>query len=167
MTSKNKEHKAAFSRHSQQQLQANRNTNGTDNNDSSTAAVAVAGGGGDFGQMSLTGRLLVFIVVPCLTGLLGLASSYLQSKRALQDDDTSLPHTVDFDRDFVTPFLLGLAFVIVIGFQTGGFKGGDAAGAGGRKFALSWPKAKRVRKVRRERVIVDDDADDLDTKKER
>ncbi len=107
----------------------------------------------------------MFICVPCLTGIIGLVSSYLESKRPLKDDGDK-PHTIDFDRDFVTPFLLGLAFVIVIGFQTGGFTVGGAGG-GGKKFALSWPKAKRVRKVRRERVIVDDGDDDLDTKKER
>jgi hypothetical protein len=69
--------------------------------------------------------------------------------------------------------------VIVIGFQTGGFKIGSGSGSGSggssleRKFALSWPKAKRIRKVRRERVIVEDDDlndlnnDDLGEKKER
>lgn len=131
--------------------------------------------------MSLTGRLLVFLLVPCLTGLVGLASSYLQSTRSSPSnkDDDEEAHTIDFDRDFVTPFLLGLAFVIVIGFQTGGFKIGSGSGSGSggssleRKFALSWPKAKRIRKVRRERVIVEDDDlndlnnDDLGEKKER
>ena len=58
----------------------------------------------------------------------------------------------------MTPFLLGLAFVIIIGFQTGGFKRE-------KSFAVSWPRARRVRKVRRERVIVEDEVeDDLDKK---
>ena len=39
-----------------------------------------------------------------------------------------------------------------------------------RKFAVQWPKARRVRKVRRERVIVEDEdvvVDDDDNKKDR
>ena len=68
---------------------------------------------------------------------------------------------VDFDRDFVTPFLLALALVVVVGFQTSGFSNGDA-----RKGAFSWPKARKVQWIRRERVVVDDDDDDHDKKKD-
>ena len=120
--------------------------------------------------MSFKARLLVFIIVPLSTGFIGLFASYLQSTRTdvtLNKDNK--PHEIDFDRDFVTPALLGLAFVIVIGFQTGGFQIGYSGGGGGRKFALSWPKAKRIRKVRRERVIIEDDdvvGDDLGGDKE-
>ena len=81
----------------------------------------------------------------------------IQSRRLGTDDEE--PHEVNFDRDFVTPFLLALAFVIVIGFQTSGFS--KNAGTG-RKGAFVWPTTRRVQKIRRERVIVDDD----DVKKE-
>lgn len=67
-------------------------------------------------------------------------------------------HVVDFDRDFVTPFLLALALVVVVGFQTSGFSNADAKGA------FAWPKARKVQRIRRERVVVDDD--DGDKKKE-
>jgi hypothetical protein len=46
--------------------------------------------------------------------------------------------------------------VIIIGFQTGGFRYAGGQTALERRYALSWPKARRVRKVRRERVIVED-----------
>ena len=170
MTSKSKktskEGSDAFSKHSVQQQQKEQPPQQQQRNESSD---------GDFGKMSLKARLLVFIIVPLSTGFIGLAASYLQSTRTtdvtLNKDNK--PHEIDFDNDFVTPALLGLAFVIVIGFQTGGFQigysggGGRGRGGGGggmeRKFALSWPKARRIKKVRRERVIIEDDdvGDDL------
>lgn len=162
MTSKSKktskEGSDAFSKHSVQQPQPQQQRSNESSN-------------GDFGKMSLKARLLVFIIVPLSTGFLGLAASYLQLGTLDKDNK---PHEIDFDTDFVTPALLGLAFVIVIGFQTGGFQtswGGGGGGRGGmeRKFALSWPKAKRIRKVRRERVIIEDDdvgGDDLGGERE-
>lgn len=106
-------------------------------------------------KMSLLARFLTFIFIPSFTGLTGLGVSHLQSiqSRRLGTEDEE-PHEVNFDRDFVTPFLLALAFVIVIGFQTGGFS--KNAGSE-RKGAFVWPTTRRVQKIRRERVIVDDD----------
>ena len=111
--------------------------------------------GGDGTKMSLLARFLIFIFIPSFTGLTGLGVSYLQSiqSRRLGTEDDE-PHEVDFDRDFVTPFLLALAFVIVIGCQTSGCS--RDAGSG-RKGGFGWPKTRRVQKIRRERVIVDDD----------
>lgn len=116
--------------------------------------------------MSLTGRLLVFLLIPTCTGLIGLFSSYLQSTRSDNENNKDGdPHKIDLDRDFVTPFLLGLALVIVVGFQTKGFTVAGGMSEMERKYAVSWPKARRVRKVRKERVIVEDD--DEDDKKKR
>eukprot|EP00986_Skeletonema_menzelii_P009522 scaffold4350_cov131-Skeletonema_menzelii.AAC.2 len=168
MTStKKKQSKSAFSKHTEQQLQQQQSNDETNNNN---AAAANNSSSGDFGQMSLKARVTIFILVPFCTGFIGLFSSFLQSTRppATNDNDTTKaaePHTIDFDRDFVTPFLLGLALVIVIGFQTGGFRYAGGMTPMERKFALSWPKARRVKKVRRERVIVEDE--DVDSKKER
>jgi len=64
-------------------------------------------------------------------------------------------HVVDFDRDFVTPFLLAMALVVVLGFQTGGFSNGQ----NNRAAALTWPKTRKVQRVRKERVIVEDKED--------
>ena len=110
-------------------------------------------------KMSLLARFLIFVIVPSLTGLAGLGTSYLQSMRGGTNDDEEEPHEVDFDRDFVTPFLLSLAFVIVLVFQTNGFSGERKKKRG----PFVWPKARKVQKIRRERVIVDDSDD---TKKE-
>ena len=117
--------------------------------------------------MSLTARLTVFFLVPTCTGLFGLIGSYLQTNRDPTtldgaNKDNNEPHKVDFDRDFVTPFLLGLALVIIVGFQTGGFRYAGGQTALERRYALSWPKARRVRKVRRERVIVEDGEEEND-----
>ncbi len=49
--------------------------------------------------------------------------------------------TVDLDRDFIMPFLLGLAMVVVVGMQTNGFPTRET------KPLVQWPKVKRVRKV--------------------
>ena len=173
MTSKKKQPKSAFAKHTEQQLAQSNDANNPTNNSNSSS--------GDFGQMSLTARLTVFFLVPTCTGLFGLIGSYLQTNRdpttldgAKQDSSNNEPHKVDFDRDFVTPFLLGLALVIIIGFQTGGFRYAGGQTALERRYALSWPKAaRRVRKVRRERVIVedgeeeDDDGDEGEGKKDR
>jgi len=69
---------------------------------------------------------------------------------------------VDFDRDFVTPFLLSLAFVIVLGFQTNGFSPQSKE----RKGAFVWPKTRKVQKIRHERVIVEDDEGGSDKKEQ-
>ena len=103
-------------------------------------------------KMPWVARFLIFAFVPSFTGLCGLGISYLQQVQGIEDDDGQ-PHTVNFDRDFVTPFLLALAFVVVIGFQTGGFSSSE------RKGAFSWPKTRKIQRVRHERVIVDDDVD--------
>eukprot|EP00573_Skeletonema_grethae_P006393 CAMPEP_0201692796 /NCGR_PEP_ID=MMETSP0578-20130828/5586_1 /ASSEMBLY_ACC=CAM_ASM_000663 /TAXON_ID=267565 /ORGANISM="Skeletonema grethea, Strain CCMP 1804" /LENGTH=165 /DNA_ID=CAMNT_0048178223 /DNA_START=161 /DNA_END=658 /DNA_ORIENTATION=+ len=162
-TKKNQSSKksSAFSKHTEQQLQPP--TNNTDN-------VVPTNSSGDFGQMSLTARLLVFLLIPISTGLIGLFSSYLQSTRTNgEENKDGEPHTIDLDRDFVTPFLLGLALVIVVGFQTKGFTVAGGMTEMERKYAVAWPKARRVRRVRRERVIVEDedDEDEDDDKKDR
>lgn len=150
---------AAFAKH---KSAAVRNDN--DNNNGSQ------GSGG--AKMSLLARFLIFVFVPSFTGLVGYGISYLQSmqsqRRAGNKNEGEVleePHEVNFDRDFVTPFLLSLAFVIVLGFQTNGFsmKPGEK---GANKGAFAWPKARKVQKIRRERVIVDDEEDDIDGKKE-
>jgi len=109
--------------------------------------------------MSFLARFLIFVFVPSFTGLAGLGISYLQSGRRVENnnndsDSEEEVHEVNFDRDFVTPFLLALALVIVLGFQTNGF---SMEHDGQRKGAFVWPKARTVQRIRRERVIVDGD----------
>ena len=113
-------------------------------------------------KMSILARFLIFAFIPSFTGLAGLGISYLQSIMQRRRGDSKEVNEVNFDQDFVTPFLLALALVIVLGFQTNGFSmnSGDK-----RRGAFVWPKARTVKRVRRERVVVDDD-DDGDDKKE-
>ena len=110
-------------------------------------------------KMSIFARILIFIFIPSITGLSGLGVSYMLSLKTPQEGEEE--HIVDFDRDFVTPFLLALAFVIVLGFQTNGFNPQSAAK---RKGVFVWPSTRR--KVRRERIIVDDDDNANADKKE-
>lgn len=80
-------------------------------------------------ELSLTSRILLFFATPTLIGLLGLMMAYADRDRE-----------INFDQDFVYPFLLGVLVVITIGFQTGGFKKSPEP-------LVAWPKVKRVRKV--------------------
>lgn len=108
--------------------------------------------------MTLVARFLIFGVVPTMTGLAGWGISHLQRYQSkLYQEEGGELHEVDFDRDFVTPFLLAMALVVVLGFQTNGFAMG--AGDPRRKGAIVWPKARTVQRVRHQRVVVDDDAD--------
>lgn len=66
--------------------------------------------------LSLLGKILVVVVFPTLMGCIGLYFGYLESKR-----EDAKHHEISFERDFVMPFLLALALVILIGFQTRGF----------------------------------------------
>eukprot|EP00585_Thalassiosira_rotula_P013563 CAMPEP_0196131648 /NCGR_PEP_ID=MMETSP0910-20130528/1561_1 /TAXON_ID=49265 /ORGANISM="Thalassiosira rotula, Strain GSO102" /LENGTH=143 /DNA_ID=CAMNT_0041391131 /DNA_START=124 /DNA_END=555 /DNA_ORIENTATION=+ len=133
--------KAVFAKHKSVAIQ-------NDNNSNNAASGA---------KMSLVARFLIFIFIPSFTGFTGLGVSYLQQTRP--QEEGVKPHVVDFDRDFVTPFLLAMALVVVLGFQTGGFSNGP----NNRTAALSWPKTRKVQRVRKERVIVEDEED----KKER
>jgi hypothetical protein len=78
---------------------------------------------------NLLGRIGIFIVFPVCVGTLGVLASVISNK------------TPNIERDFVTPFLLALAFVIIIGFQTSGFRQTNA------QPLVQWPKVKRVKKI--------------------
>lgn len=131
---------AAFARHTKEVTQQQPDA----------SADSTAANSHPLGHMSLKARFLVFIFVPTITGLTGYFTAYMKAKNGKPVDDKE-ELTVDFDRDFLTPFLLSMALVVVIGFQTRGYSTNE------RKAAFQWPKTRRVRTVRRERVIVDDD----------
>eukprot|EP00562_Extubocellulus_spinifer_P024681 CAMPEP_0178675212 /NCGR_PEP_ID=MMETSP0698-20121128/35270_1 /TAXON_ID=265572 /ORGANISM="Extubocellulus spinifer, Strain CCMP396" /LENGTH=178 /DNA_ID=CAMNT_0020319385 /DNA_START=55 /DNA_END=588 /DNA_ORIENTATION=- len=96
---------------------------------------------------SFIGRFILCIGLPTLVGFCGMLISYL-SKVAEGKADAQL---IDFDRDFVFPFILMLVVVLVVGFQTKNFTRSEP------KPFIAWPKVKRKRKVVRRRVVVDDD----------
>lgn len=97
--------------------------------------------------LTLFGRVMLFAGFPICAGGAGLYVGYLKT---MGDPDK----TVDFDNDFVFPFLLALAMVLVVGFQTGGFTSKSA------KPLVAWPKVRRKKKVIYKRVIVDDEDED-------
>jgi hypothetical protein len=84
--------------------------------------------------LTLLGKLGVFIGFPLIIGLVGLYTSFLEIAKNKERE-------LSFDRDFVLPFLLALAMVSVIGFQTGGYSQNEV------QPLVSWPKVKRVKKI--------------------
>lgn len=84
--------------------------------------------------LTFLGKLGLFLGFPFLIGLLGLYSGYASSLR-------EPGRKVDFDRDFIMPFLLALAMVVVIGMQTNGFSKKEVDPL------VKWPKVKRVKKI--------------------
>ncbi|KAL7507965.1 hypothetical protein ACHAXN_005059 [Cyclotella atomus] len=70
-----------------------------------------------YGDMSWTARIFVFLGVPIFFGLFGFALAYIEK---IRDSE----YEVDITRDFVWPWALGMGFVTIVGFRTGGFKRG-------------------------------------------
>lgn len=103
-------------------------------------------------RMSLVGSILIFLAFPMFVGSAGLSVGYL---RTVNDKSQK----ADFDRDFVFPFLMALALVVVITIQTGGFTSSV-------KPLVQWPKVRRKRKIIHKRVIVDDDGNEISLKTE-
>lgn len=82
------------------------------------------------------GKIAIFLLFPTIVGLLGLYSAYLQLRK---EPD----RTLDFDNDFMNPFLLALAMCVVVYIQTGGFTSKKM------EPLIKWPKVKRVKKSKR------------------
>ena len=114
-------------------------------------------------QISWTARLAIFIVFPLTMGLLGLYMGYLET---LRKPDRKL----SIENDFIMPFLLALAFTIVVGFQTKGYSTSKI------EPLVKWPKVVRkkvIKKVRKEDLdegdeIVEEEVEEKDptTKKD-
>eukprot|EP00568_Trieres_chinensis_P011234 CAMPEP_0183297268 /NCGR_PEP_ID=MMETSP0160_2-20130417/4609_1 /TAXON_ID=2839 ORGANISM="Odontella Sinensis, Strain Grunow 1884" /NCGR_SAMPLE_ID=MMETSP0160_2 /ASSEMBLY_ACC=CAM_ASM_000250 /LENGTH=171 /DNA_ID=CAMNT_0025459057 /DNA_START=66 /DNA_END=581 /DNA_ORIENTATION=- len=135
------------------------------------------GGGGSFAQhareednrragetdhtlhaLPLVARVALFLGVPLLAGSVGLVAGYLtqlQSKR-----NGGKVKEINFDRDFIFPFMLALVMVVVIGIRTRGFKKKEITPL------VAWPKVRRKKKVVRKRVIIDDDGNTIEEKEE-
>ena len=103
-------------------------------------------------RMTIISRLVLFLFFPTVVALGGMVTSYFQNKYGT---DGNREKPIDFDRDFVFPFLMTLVVVVVVGIQTYGFKKYKAAPL------LQWPKVVKKKKVVRKRVIVDDDGNEV------
>lgn len=97
--------------------------------------------------LTAVGRITLFIGFPFCVGSSGLYMAYL---RTVANPEKK----IDFDNDFIFPFLLALTMVLVVGFQTGGFVSKKA------KPLVAWPQVKRRKKVVYKTVIVDDEEED-------
>jgi hypothetical protein len=130
----NNKDETAFSQHAQQDAALN--------TESTNGAPPQEG-------MSFVAKVLIFLGFPLLMGTFGLYLSYLKT---ISDPDS---HKIDFDTDFVFPFLLALALVVVIYFQTKGFTKKEITPL------VQWPTVRRKQKIVRKRVIVDDDGNEI------
>lgn len=106
-------------------------------------------------SMTITSRLFLFVLAPTAAGFLGLSVSYFNSKFGRDN-----PEPIDFDRDFILPFLIALVLICVVSIQTQNFTSYEA------KPLVSWPKVVKKKKIIRKTVIVDDNGnaiEDMDT----
>jgi hypothetical protein len=103
-------------------------------------------------EMSLRARILIFLAFPMIIGSAGLCLGYFLT---LHDKSRN----VDFDQDFIFPFLMAVALAVVIAIQTKGF-------TGPMKPLVRWPKARRRKKIIRKRVIVDDNGNLISPKED-
>lgn len=104
-------------------------------------------------SMTITSRFFLFVLAPTSAGFLGLSASYFSSKFGRDD-----PDPIDFDRDFILPFLIALVLICVVSIQTQNFTSYEA------KPLVSWPKVVKKKKVVRKTVIVDDDGNAIEEK---
>ena len=110
------------------QRQAADNANTTDPADTAATNEPPKG-------LSTVGKLAVFFGFPVTMGMLGLYLSYLETLRRPEKE-------LSLDQDFVMPFLLALAMVVVIGIQTAGYTTSKV------QPLVAWPKVKRVKRVK-------------------
>lgn len=122
----NAEEPSAFARHAQQDEALRSDEN------------ADAASDGASSGLSISGRIMVFLIFPVTCGTIGLYMGYLESLRKPE-------RKISFDQDFVMPFLLAIAMVAVLFFQTGGFSSNKV------KPIVAWPKVRRVKKIVRKK----------------
>jgi hypothetical protein len=99
----------------------------------------------------LKSRVALFFLLPLSVGSFGLILSYAKSK-VLNDDNDNHDHPihqVNFDADFVIPFLLTFVIVVVVMTQTSGF-------TSSAKGVVSWPKLIKKKTIVKKTVVVDD-----------
>jgi len=91
-------------------------------------------------------RVTLFFILPFCVGSFAFVLSYI-NKKVLEDGKAG---ELNFDTDFIIPFLLSFVVVSVVMVQTKGF-------SSKAKPIVSWPKVRKKRKVVRKTVVVDDD----------
>jgi len=106
-------------------------------------------------------RIFLFLIFPTITGSVGLLTSYLKNMDLpFSASGKTEGHEINFDRDFIYPFLLTLALVCVLWYQTRGFASNQVTPI------VAWPKVKKRRKVIRTTRIVDDEDSEEENEEE-
>ena len=105
------------------------------------------------GGLNPRARVALFLLLPFIVGSFGFTLSYFTKKY------TGHTKEVNFDTDFILPFLLTFVLVTVIMIQTQGFKTTKAKGI------VTWPKMIKKKKIIRKTVIVDDDGNEITDEK--
>ena len=100
----------------------------------------------------LKSRVSLFLILPFAVGSFAFIMSY--GKKKLFDESGE----VNFDTDFIIPFLLTFVLVSVVMIQTKGF-------SSEAKSIVLWPKIIKKKKIMRKTVIVDDDGNEIKDEK--
>jgi hypothetical protein len=94
--------------------------------------------------MSVLGKAAIFLVLPTMTGIVGLYTGYLASLRDPKRE-------MKFDTDFALPFVLALSMAIVIGFQTQGYTLKKV------EPLVAWPKVRKRKRIVHKHVVIGGD----------
>eukprot|EP01083_Nonionella_stella_P069318 184729_1 len=97
------------------------------------------------GLNSIASRIVLLFLFPLCVGSLGLGASHFQNTFS------SDPNPMNFERDFILPFLMTMVLVVVVSLQTGSFSKYKADPL------VHWPKVVKKQKIIRRTVVVDDD----------
>ncbi len=95
--------------------------------------------------LTIISRLVLFFMFPLSVGSFGLGAAHINS---IYGKD---PKPLNFERDFILPFLITLVLVVIVTIQTGSFSKYKADPL------VSWPKVVKKKKIIHKRVVVDDD----------
>ena len=94
--------------------------------------------------MTFISRIVLFLILPGIVGGIGLGASYFQNKYPPEGVE---PELVDFDRDFIMPFIMTLIIVIIVGIRTRGFTTYRS------NSLVQWPKLIKKKKVVKKKVV--------------
>lgn len=97
------------------------------------------------GMNTIASRIMLLFLFPLCVGSLGLGASHFQN--SFSGD----PNPMNFERDFILPFLMTMVLVVVVSLQTGSFSKYKADPL------VHWPKVVKKQKIVRRTVVVDDD----------
>ena len=101
----------------------------------------------EFKRLTILGRLLLFFALPTSLGLFGSILAFFDP------ENKDKKQKIDFDKDFLFPFVMGVVVVIAVGFQTRGYRKSPEP-------LISWPK-----KVVKKKIVhkyVDENGNEVD-----